>query len=114
MDINNEEIFSLLKNQKFDQIYNLIKNHKITNLDFKDSNYNYFIQYIINYNQFKILELIKEFKINFRIDIIDADGRSILYNCIKFNYIELIKLLIDYNKINIGISIIDIKNTFLA
>jgi ankyrin repeat protein len=110
MDINNEEIFSLLKSQKFDQIYNLIKNHKITNLDFKDSNYNYFIQYIINYNQFKILELIKEFKINFRIDIIDADGRSILYNCIKFNYIELIKLLIDYNKINIGISIIDIKD----
>jgi len=110
MDINNEEIFSLIKSQKFDQIYNLIKNHKITNLDFKDGNYNYFIQYIINYNQFKILELIKEFKINFRIDIIDADGRSILYNCIKFNYIELIKLLIDYNKVNIGISIIDIKD----
>lgn len=114
MDINNEEIFSLIKKQKFDEIYNLIKNKKITKLDFKDTNYNYFIQYIINYNQIKILELIlkikKTDKIDFRIDIIDTDGRSILYNCIKFNYFELIKLLIEYDKINIGINIINIKD----
>ncbi len=114
MDINNEEIFSLIKNQKFDQIYNLIKNKKITNMDFRDTNYNYFIQYVINFNQYKILELILKMtltdKIDIRIDILDSDGRSILYNCIKFNYFELIKLLIEYNKINIGISIIDLKD----
>ncbi len=114
MDINNEEIFSLIKNQKFDQIYNLIKNKKITNLDFRDTNYNYFIQYIVNFNQYKILELILKMtqtdKIDIRIDILDSDGRSILYNCIKFNYKELINLLIEYNKTNIGISILDLKD----
>jgi len=114
MDINNEEIFSLIKKQKFDEIYKLIKNKKITELDFKDSNFNYFIQYIINYNQIDIIKLILKMKetedINFRIDIIDSDGRSILYNCIKFNYFELITLLLDFDKTNIGISIINIKD----
>ena len=98
MDINNEEIFSLIKKQKFDEIYKLIKNKKITELDFKDSNFNYFIQYIINYNQIDIIKLILKMKetedINFRIDIIDSDGRSILYNCIKFNYFEFTLVII--------------------
>jgi hypothetical protein len=29
-----------------------------------------------------------------RLDVLDIDGRTILFNCIKFNYIELIKLFI--------------------
>jgi len=114
MDITNEEIFKLIKNQKFEEIYNLIKNKKIKEFDIKDNNYNYFIQYIINYNQIKIIKLLLKMKetdnINFRIDIIDSDGRSILYNCIKFDYKELITILIEYNKTNIGISIIDLKD----
>jgi ankyrin repeat protein len=114
MDITNEEIFNLIKNKKFEEIYNLIKNKKIKEFDIKDNNYNYFIQYIINYNQIEIVKLILKMKesenINFRIDIIDSDGRSILYNCIKFDYKELINLLIEYNKANIGISIIDMKD----
>ena len=112
--INNEEIFALLKSQNFEQVYKLIKSKKITNLDFRDANYNYFIQYIINYNQFNILGLILEMGktnvINIRLDILDSDGRSILYNCIKYNYIEMIEELIEYNKETIGISIIDISD----
>jgi ankyrin repeat protein len=112
--INNVEIFNLIKSQEFNQIYNLIKGEKLTNLDFRDDNYNYFIQYIINYNQFSILSLIlnmsKTNVINVRLDILDSDGRSILYNCIKYSYIEMILELIKYNKETIGISIIDIKD----
>lgn len=114
MEISNTEIFNLIKNQDFDKIYDLIKNKKIINFDFKDNNYNYFIQYIINFNQYKILELIynllEESKINIRFDILDTDGRTILYNCIKYNYINLMKILLKLNKNNIGISIIDISD----
>ena len=110
--MNEKEIFNLIKEQKFNEIYKIIKNKQITNFDFKDNNYNYFIQYIINYNQLEIFELIINLSniINIRIDILDTDGRTILYNCIKFNYYKMIKLLIDYNKKNIGISIIDMKD----
>ena len=113
IDMNNN-IFNLIKDNKFEEIHKLIKTKKLTDLDFRDDNYNYFIQYIINYNQIEILKLIlqlsQEDVINIRIDILDTDGRSILYNCVKYNYIEIIKLLLEYNKINIGISIIDIKD----
>lgn len=111
---NNDDIFTLLKSHNFDKIYNLIKTNKITNLDFRDSNYNYFIQYIINFNQFNIFELIlnmsKKNIINIRLDILDSDGRTILYNCIKYNYLKMIEKLIEYNNETIGISIIDLKD----
>jgi ankyrin repeat protein len=108
------EIFDLIKNNDFDKIYNLIQTKEFINFDIKDDNYNYFIQYIINYNQVKIIKLILELSkienINIRLDIFDTDGRSILYNCVKFNYLEMCKLLINYNKTTIGITIIDIKD----
>ena len=90
---NNNEIFNLIKNKKFDDIYNLIKNDKVIEYDIKDTNYNYLLQYIVLYNLEDILLLIydklkKNNKINIRLDIIDIDGRSILFNCIKYNYIK--------------------------
>jgi ankyrin repeat protein len=108
------EIFTLIKNNDFDKIFNLIKDKKFINFDIKDENYNYFIQYLINYNQIKIVNLIldlsKKDNINIRIDIFDSDGRTLLYNCVKFNYYDLCKTLIEYNKTTIGISIINIKD----
>ena len=37
-DINNNEIFNLIKSNKFDELYKLIKNGKIGNLDIRDNN----------------------------------------------------------------------------
>jgi ankyrin repeat protein len=108
---NNNMIFDLIKKQDFIAIEKLITTKKMTDFDIRDNNYNYFIQYLITYNQFKILQLILNNKDSIiRLDIMDTDGRSILYNCIKFNYIEMIDILLAYNKNNIGISIIDIKD----
>lgn len=109
-DIQNE-IFNLIKSNQFEKIYEIIKKNKIKNFDFRDSNYNYFIQYIINYNQYKLLDFIlKQDDINIRLDILDTDNRPLLYNCIKYSYIELLKILIEYNKASIGISILDMKD----
>jgi ankyrin repeat protein len=109
-----EQIFNLIKTQKFEQIYKLIEERKIKDLDIRDTNYNYFLHFVVNYNKVELLELILKFSIkeslNIRFDILDTDGRSILYNCIKFNYLEIMKLLLKYNSINIGVNIFDIKD----
>jgi ankyrin repeat protein len=104
------KIFDLIKNQEFDKLYKLILSNKNLDFDIRDNNYNYFIHFIINLNQYKILKLIFENQLNIRIDILDIDGRTILYNCIRYNYIKLLKLLLNYNKQNIGLSIIEIKD----
>lgn len=109
-----EEIFNLIKNQNFDQIYKLIKENKILNLDIRDSNYNYLIHLIINYNKIDLVKLIfknaQEQLLNIRIDNLDIDGRTILYNCIKYNYLDMMKLLLDFNINTIGINIFDMKD----
>lgn len=111
METSNNEVFKLIKNNNFIEIFNLIKNKKILNFDIKDENNNYFIHYLILYNQFEILNYIFNIKVtNIRIDFLDIDGRSILYNPIKYNNIDILKLILQYNNNNIGISIIDIKD----
>ncbi len=112
--MENEQIFNLIKNQKFDQVYKLIKDRKITDLDIRDSNYNYFIHLVVNYNRIDLLELIlklaTEESLNIRFDNLDIDGRTILYNCIKYNYMDMMKILLKYNSTNIGINIFDMKD----
>lgn len=112
--MENNKIFDLIKSNNFNEIITLLKTKKITSIDIRDDNYNYFIQYIVNFNKIDILSLLlemsKKSEITFRIDILDTDGRTLLYNCIKHNNIEILKLLIDANNNNIGISIIDIED----
>lgn len=112
--MENNQIFNLIKNQEFDKVYNLIKEGHITNLDIRDSNYNYFIHLIVNYNRVELVKLIfklvSKSLINIRFDNLDIDGRTILYNCIKYNYYDMLRILIKYNNINIGINIYDIKD----
>jgi ankyrin repeat protein len=108
--MDNNDIFNLIKNNKFEKIKELIINKKIKDFDIIDENNNYFIHYIINYNQYEILKLILNYDI--RLDILDIDGRTILYTPIKYNYFKILELLLDYNKKTIGISILDIKDKF--
>ncbi len=102
-------IFDLIRNKKFDELFVYIKNNPDIDLDIQDDNYNYLIQYMILYNNIKIVDYIIKNR-TIRLDIIDIDGRSILYNPIKYNYIELLELILDYDNNSIGISILDVRD----
>ena len=49
--------------------------------------------------------------INIFINIFDLDNTPIIFIPIKYNFYKILKLLLDYNKENIGISLLDLKNT---
>ena len=51
-----QEIFNLIKEHKFKQLFNFIKENNITDLDIKDDNNIYFINHIINNNQYELLK----------------------------------------------------------
>lgn len=104
------QIFILIKENNFKNLEELINNNNNINLDIHDENYNYVIHYLINFNQEKLIKLL--LKKGIRLDILDIDGRNILYYPIKYDYTNILDLLLDYNKKNIGISIIDIKDIF--
>ena len=46
-----------------------------------------------------------------RIDILDDYNRSILFMPIKYNYMDILSVLLEYNKTNIGIDITDCRTS---
>jgi len=110
MDTSSEKIFKYLTNNNINEFFEFIKNNKDDiDLDIYDDNNIYVIQYIINFNRPDILEYIFE-NFNIRIDILDNDGRNLLYYPIKFNFEKIINILLNQDLKNIGISIIDVRD----
>ena len=102
-------ILELIKKKKIKELITVIKNDKDIDLNVKDLNYNYFIYYVIIYNEEELLKLI--LTRNVRLDILDTDGRNILYVPIKFSYNKMLIPLLEKDNQNIGLPIIDITDT---
>ena len=105
---NNIILFDYVKNHKWDKFVDLLKKDESIDINIRDSNFNYLIQYAIMFNKKDITTLL--INKGCKLDIIDADGRSILFNPIKFNYIDILKLLLYFNNSVIGVSLIDIQD----
>jgi ankyrin repeat protein len=112
METKQNILFNYIKNKKFDELYNYIIKNQDIDLDIYDENYNYFIQYIVMFNAIDILKMIFNKKITIRLDILDNDGRNLLFMPIKYNYYEILKILIENDKQNIGMNIFDVKDNF--
>ena len=116
MEFDIFNLFEYLKNQEYDQFeksLDHIINNKLTlddiDLNMKDDNNNYLLNYLVLANKHELIE--KMFQIeNIKTDIFDIEGRSILYIPIKYNYSKIIKLFLEYDKKTIGISICDIRD----
>jgi ankyrin repeat protein len=105
-------LFTYIKEKKFDELLEVIKKDESIDMDMDimDETYNYFIHYIILYNNIDIMEYILKHR-TIRLDILDTDGRNLLYIPIKYNYIDMLKLILDYDMMKIGMSIIDVNDT---
>lgn len=103
----NDTIFELVKKQKWKELIKFISDKKI-DPNIKDNSNTYLLEYAIIFNQVDLLDKLLE--INVRIDITDDNSKSILYNVIKFSYIDILIKLLEKNKLNIGRSILEIKD----
>jgi ankyrin repeat protein len=104
----NQNLFRYIKSQKWDEFEKSL--NSTIDLNIKDENSNYLIQYIILYNNIKILKKILDY--NIELDWLDNEGRSILYLPIKYGYINIIKILLEYDNNKIGVSILNIKDAY--
>ena len=101
----NYKLFKLINNGKWKEIIKIIKKNKNFDYNIKDNKNIYFLEYLILFNKYEIIKLIiKELKL----DIIDENNRSILYNIIKFSYNEILKIILEENSNNIGLNINEI------
>src|SRR5271154_686298 len=103
-------LFQFVKTNKEDQFLEYISNIPPDEIDvnMKDENGHYLISFAIMLNNRKIVK--KLIELRSRLDILDVEGYSILYLPIKFNYIEILDILLEYDKKTIGISLVNIKD----
>lgn len=102
------KLFDFAKKNLWDDFKKIILENDKLNLNIRDDNNNYLINFIILNNKIDILELFLEKKC--KIDVIDSDNKSILYIPIKFDYHEIVDLLLKYDSSIIGISNTEIKD----
>ena len=104
-------LFQFIKKNKEDQFLEYISNLSKDDVDInmKDENGNYLIFFAIMINNHRILQKILEY--GARLDILDTEGYSILYYPIKFNYFEIIDTLLDFDKKNVGIPLINLRDS---
>src|SRR5579863_5045279 len=101
-------LFELLKNDKYDDFKKAIMNLDVHNLNVRDESNNYLITHAIIRNRIDIIQLLLDK--GCRIDILDQEGKSILYLPIKYGYDEIVKLLLKYDDKLIGVRLVDVKD----
>ncbi|MBA42901.1 MAG: hypothetical protein CMF62_02690 [Magnetococcales bacterium] len=101
----NKKLFELIKKQKWIEFNDIINKNSDIDLNIRDDSNNYLLTYAVLFNNLETIEnLVKK---GSKMDILDNDGKTILYLPIKYNYEESLKLLLKLNKKSIAIPLID-------
>ncbi len=103
-------LFQFIKANKEDQFLDYISNLTPDEVDvnMRDENGNYLISFAIIMNNRRVLKKLIEY--GSRLDILDSEGYNILYYPIKFNYTEIIDILLESDKKIVGISLVNLKD----
>jgi uncharacterized protein len=105
---DNERLFDLAKQNKWNEFIEYLHTHEDIDVNLRDDADNYLMNYAVLQNQEDVVVAL--LKADSKIDMVDQDGRSILFVPIKYDYIALLKSLLDKNKQTVGISIVDLKD----
>jgi ankyrin repeat protein len=101
-------MFQYIRNHKYDDLINLINSNKFIDINKYDIHGNFLLTYAVRFNSPDIVKFLLDK--GSRFDIVNKSGKSIIYEAIDNNFIEIITTLIDHSFNNIGISIVDIKD----
>ena len=105
------KLFDLIKNHQYDNLIQIIKGDDNIDLNEVDDTGVYLIQYAIMFRQRDIVALL--ISRNCKLDILDTDGRSIFYLPIKFGYVDIVRLLINFSNVVVGIPLFEMQDNFL-
>jgi ankyrin repeat protein len=104
-----DKLFVLLKEHNFEEFKKIINTTDVNfDINTKDKYNNYYLTLAIAFNKIDIVKLLLEK--GARVDIIDQDGHTILYNIIKFDLREILDVVLEYDKKNIGVSVVKLMD----
>lgn len=104
--MNESILFEYVKNSQWDKFSDAITND--IDINIIDEYGNRLIQYIIIANQTTVLKKILNPSI--LLDWLDTDGKSVFYIPIKYNFVKIIDIILDFDDKNVGSFLLDIKD----
>ena len=87
------KLYKLIKKKKINKIISYISKKNL-DINIRNKNFLYIIEYAINYNNIKFVNFL--LNKNAKIDFINIEGRTIFYNIIKYKYNNILKLILNY------------------
>jgi ankyrin repeat protein len=103
------KMFRLLRNHEDAKFIKYLDSNAALDLNYRDSQENHLITYAIRFNKPDIVK--KLLKKGARYDVVDRVGRSILYDAIESDFIDVLKVVLDHSRDAVGIMITDIRDT---
>ena len=97
-------LFNLLKSGKYNKFKKVLNNLDPHKINIKDDNHNYLITYAIIRNNIEIIKLLLNF--GAKIDILDQEGKTILYIPIKYGYDDILTIILNKNP-----NLVDLKDS---
>jgi ankyrin repeat protein len=109
--MSEKKLFELIKNHQYEHLIDIIKSDPNIDINEPDETGSYLIQYAILFRQKDLVALL--ISKNCKLDVLDSDGRSIFFIPVKFGYDEIVKLLINFSNVVIGIPLLELQDKFL-
>jgi len=104
-----DSLFTIIKQpDKLNEVIKIIDINPNIDVNIRDNNNMYLIQYALMFNNIPLTKLLIER--GAKIDMINSDGKTLLYEPIKYGYVDLINTILKYGNETIGISIIDLRD----
>jgi len=109
MDIN-KKLFDLLHKNNVDEFKKVLESSDDIDVNIRDENNNYLLTHAIHLTNIELINLL--IKKGARLDIIDIDGRPILFIPINRGLNDLLEILLAENKKQIGVPIVDMYDSY--
>lgn len=103
-----KNVFQFINTHQFDKLKEYILAHKSDNYNIQDSNKTFLLEYLIIFGRYDIIKILIDLDVY--IDIKDEHNKSILYNIIKFNHMNILELILEKEKKLIGVNILNLKD----
>lgn len=104
----NSFLFELIKNHEWDKIKKALSDKEHIDVNIRDKGGNYLITYAVLLNKKDIVSML--INKGSRLDVVVEGKQSLLHIAIRYRYMDLIKLLLYFNNISVGVPLIDIQD----
>jgi len=105
---NINKLFEYIRNHEWDKFIKLIDSDDTLDLNVKDLQGNHLLSYAVRFNKLDLVDRL--LKKGVKYDIVDRMERSILYDAIESNFVDIIKRILDFSGKEIGVMITDIRD----